>query len=270
MTTTCVGHQLSCRVLGTLELTVDGVPVALGGVLVRRLLAALVLTENQAVPDDELVDLLWPGQQQVKALRVVVWRLRTALGAAADRLERTPTGYRFLVPEQADHHRFTELVATGLRQQACGDAAAAVGTLSAALDLWGGDPWQDLGAAAEVAAVGMVQRRRAGERARLVELREVAAEEREAARLAFGNPWPAVHALSQLVADSPYRERRWELLALALRAAGRPDRAAAQLRRYRTMLVDDLGLDPSPALVALESQLTRPQRPAPRPGWRWR
>ncbi|TCC28427.1 AfsR/SARP family transcriptional regulator [Kribbella sindirgiensis] len=262
MTTISVGQQLSCRVLGPLEVAVDGVPVVLSGVLVRRLLAALVLAEGHAVPDDELLDLLWPGQQQVKALRVVVWRLRSALGTAADRLERTSTGYQFLLPEQTDQHRFTDLVAAGLRQQSTSEPAAAIATLSAALDLWRGDPWQDLAPA--TGASGLV-RRRAGERARLVELRELAVEEREAARFAVGSPWPVVRTLSQLVADSPYRERRWELLALALQAAGRPDRAAAELRRYRLMLVDDLGLDPSPTLTALEHRLT-PRRP----GWRWR
>jgi DNA-binding SARP family transcriptional activator len=82
-------------------------------------------------------------------------------------------------------------------------------------------------------------------------------EELEAARLATGNAWPAAESLTQLVADSPYRERRWELLALALCQAGHPDRAAAELRRYRRLLAENYGLDPGPTLAALEQRVPK-------------
>ncbi|MFK4084400.1 BTAD domain-containing putative transcriptional regulator [Kribbella sp. NPDC020789] len=264
MTTVGVGQRVSCRVLGPMELEVDGEPVPLGSRQVRRLLAALVLADNRPVADGDLAELLWPGSEDaLRALRVRVWRLRTALGAAGECLERTPSGYRLaLSAEVTDHHRFADLVASGLHRLAMRDAAGAIDDLEAALGLWRGEPWPDL--AGSALAVGV--------RSRLRELHEQAREEVEAGRLAVGEAWVAVRSLTQLVADSPYRERRWELLAQAYLLAGQPERAAAELRRFRTLLADQLGLDPGPALVALERRLAAPAKP-PRPVpavWRWR
>ncbi|WP_344146645.1 AfsR/SARP family transcriptional regulator [Kribbella yunnanensis] len=263
MTTVSVEQRLSCRVIGPLELEVDGAALALNGVQARRLLAALVLAEGRPVSDPELADLMWPNgwpENARKALRVLVWRLRTALGAAGERLERTPSGYCFAVP--TDHQQFADLVASGLYRLSIRDAIGAIQDLEAALELWRGEPWQDLAGSPAVV----------GARTRLVELHELALEEVEAARLAFGNPWVALRSLTRLVADSPYRERRWELLALAYLETGQPERAAAELRRFRALLADQLGLDPGPALVALERRLgPPPQAPRPRPAaWRWR
>ena len=64
-----------------------------------------------------------------------------------------------------------------------------------------------------------------------------------------------------LVAEAPFRERRWALLAIALHQAGRQAEALAALKRARAMLVDELGLDPGRELVELEEQLLR-QDPA--------
>ncbi|MGW6282957.1 AfsR/SARP family transcriptional regulator [Kribbella sp. NPDC055071] len=252
MSTVSVDQQVCCRVLGPLELVVDDVPVAVGGGMSRRLLAALVLAEGQAVPDGQLAEMLWPGESSVRALRMLVWRLRNALGVVGERLERTAVGYRFaLEVEATDQHRFGAAIASGLELLASGDGAGAVVELQAAVELWRGEPWQELGESTVVI----------GARARLTELYELAREELEAAHLAVGDPVLAVSSLTQLVADSPYRERRWELLAMALCDAGRPDEAAAELRRFRALLADNLGLDPSAALTALERRLG----PAPAP-----
>ncbi|GAB3954083.1 hypothetical protein GCM10029976_095630 [Kribbella albertanoniae] len=263
MTTVSVEQQVSCRVLGPLELEVDGEALPVNGVQARRLLAALVLADSRPVADLELADLMWPSgwpENARKALRVQVWRLRTALGPAGEQLERTPSGYRFTVA--TDHHWFSDLVSSGLYRLSIRDAAGAIQDLDAALGLWRGEPWQDLAGSPAVA----------GARTRLVELHQLALEEVEAARLAFGNPWVALRSLTQLVAASPYRERRWELLALACLQTGQAERAGAELRRFRALLADELGLDPGPALVALERRLVAPPRaPRPRPAaWRWR
>lgn len=253
---------MSCRVLGELKLQVDGAPVEVRGVRLRRLLTALVLADGHPVADDELADLLWPEKAPadvLKGLRVLVWRLRSALGSAGDCLQRTPSGYCLVVA--SDHRRFADLVASGLYRVSIRDSVGGVQELGEALALWRGEPWQDL------AAVGRVD----GARARLVELRELALEEREAGRLAMGNGWVAVRSLTRLVADSPYRERRWELLARGYLEIGQPDRAYAELRRFRTLLADGLGLDPGPTLTALERRLGESATVVPRRvAWRWR
>jgi DNA-binding SARP family transcriptional activator len=264
MTVVSVEQQVSSRVLGPLELEVAGVPVPLKGVQVRRLVAGLLLGGNCPVADGELTALVWPGERpanELKALRVLVWRLRTALGTAGERLERTPSGYRLSVPaNDTDHHRFAALVSDGLFNQKPSnqDPAGAMQHLETALGLWRGEPWQELAGSAVVV----------GARTRLIELHELALEEAEAARLAVGDPWVALRSLTRLVADNPYRERRWELLALAWLKVGNPDRARAELRRFRVRLADELGLDPGPTLLALEQRLAASQ--SGRPAWRWR
>ena len=94
-----------------------------------------------------------------------------------------------------------------------------------------------------------------GERARLTELRLRAVERLAEARLARGLAAEAIPDLDAHVAEHPWREDAWGLLALALYRAGRQADALAVLRRARTMLVEELGLDPGPALQRMETDI---------------
>ena len=67
------------------------------------------------------------------------------------------------------------------------------------------------------------------------------------------------------MAQAPYRERRWGLLATAFYQSGRQREALGALQRARTLLVEELGLDPGPELVELEQALLR-QDPSLTPG----
>lgn len=250
-----------CRVLGALEFEVDGVGVPLSGSLSRRLVAGLAAGDGFAMSDDLLAEYVWRDEQPaaaVRALRVMVWRLRsTGIG---ELLRRTPAGYVLAVPvEQTDHGQFVAAVTRGLQELRAGDAVRAEVSLESALALWRGTPWADLGDSPLIV----------GARARLEELRQVAVEELQAARLALDDVTRAVPALQLAVAESPYRERRWELLVLGLCQAGRPERAIAELHRVRALLADGVGLDPGPSLCALEHRLTQRRRVPVRSG-RWR
>lgn len=90
------------------------------------------------------------------------------------------------------------------------------------------------------------------EAARLEGLRTVARERLAGAMLACGRAVEAGLAAESLTREHPLREEPWRLLALALYAAGRQADALAALRRARAHLVDELGLDPGPALSRLE------------------
>ena len=59
----------------------------------------------------------------------------------------------------------------------------------------------------------------------------------------------------RLVADQPYRENRWALLARAQYQAGRQGEALSTLQRARAVLAGELGLEPGPELAAVEQAI---------------
>jgi len=259
-----------CRVLGTLEVTIDDEPVDLGGSRPRRLFAALVAGGGHVVPDDQLVDAVWsaaPPPKAAAALQVYVSRLRGALGSDhSGLLTRGSTGYRLQLPADAiDTTWFSRAVEEGRRLLAADRAAEAMRELADALTLWRGEPYADLPATDGVAAA----------RGRLAELRQIAAEELATARLSTGDSAGAVADLEELVRAEPLRERRWALLVLGLYRCGRQADALATLRRVRTLLADELGVDPGPELRELERrvlaqdpelELVTPPRAGGKPG----
>jgi predicted ATPase/DNA-binding SARP family transcriptional activator len=239
-----------CRVLGATEVDVAGARVKLGGPVPRRLFTELIAAAGQPVPDDQLTEAVWGADTPARAattLQVCVSRLRQALGVEARQLlQRTSSGYALrLDPDATDAAQFTLAVYEGRRHLAEDRPAAALRVLTEALALWRGEPYADLPSSNLVAAA----------RAQLTELREVAFEERAAARLALGDAARAVSELSAAVTASPYRERRWALLILGLYRGGRQGDALAALRRVRALLSDELGVDPGAELRELERRV---------------
>src|SRR5205085_654315 len=109
-----------------------------------------------------------------------------------------------------------------------------------------------------------------GEAARLEDLRLAALEDRIEADLSEGSYAERAAELEALVAEHPLRERLWGQLMRALYAAGRQADALEAYRRARRTLVEELGIEPSPALQRLERSileqepsLEAPVRPAP-------
>ncbi len=98
------------------------------------------------------------------------------------------------------------------------------------------------------------------ERSRLSELRLHAVERQAEARLALGRAAEAAPDLDAHVTEHPWREDGWRLLATALYRTGRQGDALAVLRRARTLLVEQLGVDPGPALRGLEADILAQDR----------
>src|SRR5207249_3762468 len=125
---------------------------------------------------------------------------------------------------------------------ATGDAAGAAGSLREALALWRGAPLADF----------TYEEFAQPEIARLEELRLRAVEERIDADLACGRHAALVPELEALVAEHPLRERLRAQLMLALYRSGRQAEALEGYRAARETLVEELGLEPGPALRELE------------------
>ncbi|MEJ5888657.1 AfsR/SARP family transcriptional regulator [Pseudokineococcus marinus] len=228
----------------------------------RELLVRLAVARGAVVPVAVLVEDLWgaagPDDERGRtaAVRTFVAALRRAL--EPDRTPRAPArvlrtkgpGYALHLPGRAlDATAFEEDVAAarGL------PPAAAQERLSAALATWRGPALADV--------VGRPWAR--GEAARLEEVRRGAVEQLAAARVDAGAPGAAVPDLEAHVRAHPHREEGWRLLALALYRDGRQGDALAALRRARSVLADDLGVDPSPALARLERDVLQHEAGGP-------
>ncbi|MFJ4184364.1 BTAD domain-containing putative transcriptional regulator [Kitasatospora sp. NPDC089509] len=242
--------QVGFGVLGALTAERDGTALALKGPRHRAVLARLIVARRRVVPVTRLVDDLWadPPPAALGALRTFVADLRRVLEperpprAPARLLATEGPGYVLRPePQAVDAWRFETAV-----QEAAGlPADRALTRLDGALALWRGPAYADHADEDWTRA----------ERTRLTELRLRAVEQRAAALLAFGRADQAVPDLRAHLADHPWREEAWRLLALAQYRTGRQGEALAVLREARTVLADGLGLDPGPALRRLEADI---------------
>jgi DNA-binding SARP family transcriptional activator/ABC-type branched-subunit amino acid transport system substrate-binding protein/streptogramin lyase len=257
---------IEARLLGPLEIRVEGERVDVRGGKQRELLALLLVHANEVVSFDRLIEGLWrdaPPPSALKTLQALVSRLRSDLGSASGALETHGYGYRLRVePERLDADLFRAGVEEGRRTLARGDAAAAAERLRAALALWRGP------ALAEFRYEDFAQ----AEIARLEELRLAAQEERIAADLELGRHQELVVELEELVAEHPLRERPRGQLMLALYRSGRQAEALATYDEGRRALAEELGLEPSEALQQLQRQILEhdPSLAAPEPTRRLR
>jgi DNA-binding SARP family transcriptional activator len=237
------------RILGPLEVRDGEGEVSLGGRRPRALLAVLLLSPNEVVSADRLIDDLWgddPPEQAAAAVKVVVSRLRKALPPAV--VETRPPGYLVRVgPDELDLHRFERLVDTGRSLLERDRAVEASETLHDALSLWRGPPLADF--AYERFALTAI--------ARLEEIRLATLELRIDADLAAGRHEVLIGELESLVAAHPLRERLRGCLMTALYRSGRQAEALTAYREARRTLVDELGIDPSRALQELERAILR-------------
>jgi len=241
------------RILGPLEVWDGGGEVSLGGPKPRALLAGLLLHPNEVVPADRLIDELWgedSPEDAAAALRVNVSRLRKAL--REDVLTTRSPGYVIRVePDELDLHRFERLVDEGRSLLARGLAADASERLRDALALWRGP------ALADFAYESFAQ----AATARLEEIKLAALELRIEADLTLGRHDELIGELEALIAEHPLRERLRRDLMTALYRSGRQAEALDAYQEARRALVDELGIDPSPALQELERAILR-QDPA--------
>lgn len=234
------------RVLGPLEVWDGEQAIPLGGPKQRLVLANLLIRYGQVVPTDRLINDVWAGDQP-QAVRVslqsYVSNLRRSLGS--ERIERRPPGYVLHVdPDEVDALRFRAALQDA-RRALTDDPTQAAEVLEEGFALWRGPAFADLRDEPSLQT----------EVALLDEMRASALEDRIEAELALGRHAELVGELETLIAERPLRERLWSLLMVALYRSDRQAEALAACRRVRTLLLDELGIDPSPDLQRLEQQI---------------
>ncbi len=234
------------NLLGELEVYGgDDAPILLTAAKLRALVAVLALDVGHPVSAERLVDALWgddPPPASKNGLQALVSKLRRALGTT-DAVSMRAGGYVLDVePDDIDVHRYERLV-TEARD--ADDRRSAVARYLEAERLWRGEPLAEF--AYEDFASNAITR--------LVELHLTALAERIEAQLELGAHQAAIPELEAMVAAQPLRERLRGLLMLALYRAGRQADALRAFQDGRTILADELGLDPSPELRELEAAI---------------
>ncbi|HEY3867144.1 MAG TPA: BTAD domain-containing putative transcriptional regulator [Actinocrinis sp.] len=242
-------------VLGTLLVrngaeTAGAETISVGGPKLRALLAALLLQANRTVSQDALVEAVWDGRPPHGALGTLpsyVMRLRRTLGSpAGDRVVTRPPGYSVEVAEdEFDLLRFQAARARARASAAAGDWAAVSATLTAALELWRGEPLADV----------PVQEALRDEIAALNEARLQVREQRIAADLELGRHQDVLLELRELGARHPLNEAFRGQLMTALYRSGRQAEALTAYRDGRRLLIDELGVEPTPQLQELHERI---------------
>ena len=252
------------RLLGPLEVSDGDDPLPIGEGRQRAVLVLLLLHRNETVSSERLVDALWGETAPPTATKVLqnhVGQLRRALHDREGRRLRTRDhGYLLEVrDDELDVERFEQLVDVGGEALVDGRPADAAARLREALALWRGPALADV-AYEEFARPEVV---------RLEERHAAAIEQRIDADLALGRHADLVAELEGLVASHPLRERLRAQLMVALYRCGRQAEALEAYGAARRALIDELGVEPGPALRDLHAAILRqdPELAPARTAW---
>jgi DNA-binding SARP family transcriptional activator/tetratricopeptide (TPR) repeat protein len=237
------------RLLGPVQLRIDGRPVDIGPARQRTVLAVLLLGGPAPVPTDTFIRRVWgdrPPERARDVLYTYVTRLRRALRVAEGaRVRRERGGYVIEVdPDAVDADRFIRLLAAARRGAgpptagAAAELAARVARYREALALWRGTPLEGLTGDWVEQTRGHLDRQRL---TALVECFEL--------ELARGNHAAVVDELSDLVAADPTVEPLVSHLMLALYRGGRQAEALDAFRGARRALTERHGVEPGTALA---------------------
>jgi predicted ATPase/DNA-binding SARP family transcriptional activator len=240
-----VGDELAIGVLGPLVATRSGAALRLGGPKPQALLAVLLASRDAVVSADRLCDALWGECWPPAAstsLQSHVSRLRSALSPGVT-LRASPPGYRLEITGATfDAAGFEQRVE---QAAGCDSPRTVAALLGEGLEVWRGEAYSGF---AELAAIQP-------EATRLTELRWSATEDWIDARMALHQDTAVIGELESLVLRQPLRERFWRQLMLSLYRTGRQADALRRATMVRTVLRDELGLDPSPRLRDLEARI---------------
>lgn len=280
---------IDLRVLGPIELCIEGRVVPLGGRNPMALLAYLARHRERVVSAAELVTAIWGVDVSDRArLHVLLSKLRIQLrGQGVDAASVVSTvngGYRLTLPESAcDLGRFESARARAHIAARAADHAEAARLYRDALIEWRGRPFgglepiasdwdnstSDTKATAEnsdgrplafVDDMGTV----------LDEQRWQCLEARIDADLACGMATELIAELTALTREKKFNEAFWAQLITAQYLGHRHADALASLREIRRLLDEELGTTPGHRLTELEGRIHRQESleplrgPAPR------
>ncbi|MFE1593660.1 BTAD domain-containing putative transcriptional regulator [Nocardia sp. NPDC058705] len=236
-------------VLGVIAIRRDDVMVGLPGARARLLLAALAVHPGRARSAQSLIDEVWgdqPPRAPMNALHTQVSRLRALLPEGA--LEIGPAGYRLTLPaDNIDLTAVTTLARRADEHLAAGNTADSLAAIALARTLWRGEPGADLPDSAPADDL----RTAADDLRRHLDHTELAAH---TAQRDFTAALPLARTAA---AADPLDESAHTTLIRLLATAGRASEALEVFATYRLRLIEELGADPGPTLLALNAAILR-------------
>ena len=243
--------SVTFQILGGLRAKIDQREIDLGPPKQRAVLAVLLLSANEIVATDRIVDSVWgenPPRTAEHSVQIYVSELRKALanGGSGDVIETRPPGYVLNVnPEVVDAQRFERMVRDGLTAVRTGDIAGGRPKLENALDAWAGPPLLDF--AYEDFAQGHIRS--------LQELRADVLETLAGVYLELGDLDRVRDLARQASEANPLREEPRRLAMLSLYISGRQAEALRYYGDYHDLLAEELGIEPSEGLRDLEERI---------------
>jgi DNA-binding SARP family transcriptional activator len=233
------------RILGPFEVDSAGGPLSIAGAKRRGLLALLVAHANETVSRDRIVDCLWEDARDAgeHTVQTYVSQLRKLLDPDATIATSPGRGYCLKVDRSfVDAARFLDDARLAEEEA---DIETRRTLLQGALAHWRGPALEDFAGMAWADAVAQGLNRR----------RLEVIEKRVEADLALGRAREVVAELEELVRIYPLAEPMWALRIVALYQCGRQADALRAFSEVRSILKDELGIEPSRALVELERRI---------------
>ena len=236
--------RLTVGVLGQLDISVDGRRVRLTTGRLRALLAALAMSAGETVSVRRLTEAVWgddPPHNPRRSLQTYATRLRAELGE--NMIGSGAGGFALDIdPDAVDAVRFEQILDDASRQT---KPAQERQLLDEALGLWRGEPFEGVESRWLEETVAP----------RLAERRLAALERRIDLDLDAGRHGELVSELNEWTVLYPLRESLWVRLLVVLDRCGRPADALERYHQIRLRILDELGVDPSPELQQVYTEL---------------
>ncbi|HEY7483061.1 MAG TPA: BTAD domain-containing putative transcriptional regulator [Streptosporangiaceae bacterium] len=235
------------RLLGSVEIVRRSRHIALPATKPSVVLATLLLHANEFVSTDRLIETVWGDtspRNPRSTLQTYIMRLRQLLlenDMANCPIRTLPGGYSIdASAETLDLLRFHQLVERARRDG--GDPVDESRSLKEAISLWRGPALANI--PSEVLHREEVPK--------LTEQWLEAHERRIDIELCLNHHRRLIGELRWLTAAYPQRERFWEQLMEALYRSGRQSEALEEYRKIKSILLNQLGVDPGPGLQQME------------------
>jgi DNA-binding SARP family transcriptional activator len=238
---------MQVRILGPVDMVVDGRPRPVHGLRRKAVLSVLALHHGEMVSIDRIIDIAWSDTVVATTANTVqsqISHLRQRSGSKAT-IRAHPPGYVLDLGDDGTDVEVAERLVDEGRHTT--DPTLAAGILRTALALWRGPSLADV--------TGLVWLDEQAER--LDHLRWLAEQALIENRLLLGEHAELVPDLERLCREHPFDEPLHGQLMLALYRTGQQADALRTYQRMRNTLSEDLGIEPSPALRDLEAAILR-------------